>query len=485
MSGASGGRDRRRETGGWSSAGAGALAGKAVCVIGLGRSGEAAAAALVGAGARVSVLEGEQMPAAVERATRLHHAGVDVELGVDLDDPRVLDGVDLAVTSPGVPPTRGALAAAVDRGVPVWSEPELAWRLSGGRTRLVGVTGTNGKTSTTELIAAALGAPAAGNIGTPLVQLLAEHPPPSLAVAELSSFQLHFTDTLRPDVGVLLNVAPDHLDWHGSMEAYGDDKARLWRHQAAADVLVANADDAGARALLDRHRPPGRVVRFTLGPPGTEEVGVLDGAITARLGGETIAVIEVAELARAGPHDVANAAAAVAAALCAGATSAEVAKALRGFRPGPHRLEHVADVAGVRYVNDSKATNPHAAAAALAAHRGVVWIAGGLAKGLDFAPLRPVLAERVRAAVTIGTSGPRIAALCRDLGIDVTEAETLDRAVPIAAGVARPGDTVLLAPACASMDQFTDYAARGLAFREAVSRLGAPPPSTREAGASP
>jgi UDP-N-acetylmuramoylalanine--D-glutamate ligase len=453
------------------------LDGTCALVLGLGSSGEAAARALAEAGAHVSVLDGSQAPAALERAARLHGLGMEVELGVDLDDVVSLEGIDLVVTSPGVPPVRGILAAAVDRDVPVWSEPELAWRLSADRSRLVGVTGTNGKTSTTELIAAALAAPAAGNIGRPLVELLTEQPPPPLAVAELSSFQLHFAESLRPQVAVLLNIAPDHLDWHGDLRSYGDDKARLWRAQGADDVLVANADDDGACALVDRHPPRGRLVRFTLSAPDAGEVGVADGAIHARLDGRDVRLVGIDELARTGPHDIANACAAVAAALSAGADAQAVSAALRAFRPGPHRLEHVAVVDEVVYVNDSKATNPHAAAAALAAHPSVVWIAGGLAKGLDFAPLRDVLVGRVRAAVTIGTSGPDIARLCRELGIDVVEAGTLDRAVVEAARVARAGDTVLLAPACASMDQFTDYAERGGVFRDAVALLRSSTPT--------
>jgi UDP-N-acetylmuramoylalanine--D-glutamate ligase len=449
------------------------IAGRRALVVGLGTSGAAAALALVRAGAAVRVLEGSRSPASAERAEVLRQRGAEVLLGADLDDGALLDAVELVVTSPGVPPSRGVLTAAAAQDVEVWSEPELAWRLAAGRTQMVGVTGTNGKTSTTQLLASCLDAPAAGNIGTPLSELLGGDRPPALVVAELSSFQLHHAHTLHPRVAVLLNLAPDHLDWHGGEEAYGDAKARLWARQEGDDVVVANADDAGAMALVARRPPRGRLVRSTLAEPDVGEVGVADGAIVSRLGGARRAVVDVADVAVRGPHELANACAAVAAALSADADAEAVAAALRAFRPGPHRLEEVGLLDGVRYVNDSKATNPHAAGAALGSFPSVVWIAGGLAKGLDLRVLSDVVAERVRVAVTIGTSGPDIAAMCRDIGVEAVEATTLDRAVIEAARVARPGDTVLLAPACASMDQFTDYAERGTAFRDAVARLTA------------
>jgi UDP-N-acetylmuramoylalanine--D-glutamate ligase len=484
--------------------------GSRVLVVGLGVSGEAAARELLRRGVAVNVVDAAHGPALVARAEALRAAGATVRLGRSAAAD--VEAVDLVVTSPGVPQDGPVLAAAIRRGVPVYSEPELAWRLVAGRTRLLAVTGTNGKTTTTEMLAACLGAAAAGNIGTPLVSLLGADEPVGLVVAELSSFQLQFAQTLRPDVAVLLNLAPDHLDWHGGWDGYQAAKARVWRAQRPTDWAVVNADDRGAQAAVVAHPPPGRRATFTLSRPRHGQVGIDDGAIVAFLGGEPVEVIGVGDLALRGPHNLANAVAAVAAACCAGADPRALAPALRGYRAGAHRLEAVATVDGVAYVNDSKATNPHAAAAALASFgddaggggdlgredrgdgslggdrgsvggdRGsgsgsvggggrVVWIAGGLAKGLTFESLRDDVARYVRAAATIGTAGPDLAALVAGLGLPVVQAGTLDVAVRAAADLARPGDTVLLAPACASMDQFSDYAERGRAFRTAVAAL--------------
>lgn len=445
------------------------LEGRRVLVLGLGVSGEAAAVAARRGGAQVVAADAGDSEALRERAERVRAGGIDVRLGTA--DPEVLAGCDLVVPSPGVPQANALLVAALGTGVEVWSEPELAWRLSGGRARLVAVTGTNGKTTTTELLSACLAAPTAGNIGTPLTSVLLAPGVPELVVVELSSFQLRFTSTLAPRVAVLLNVAADHLDWHGDLAAYGEAKANVWAHQQSDDWAVLALDDAGATEVASRHAPPGRLAGFTLGVPSTGQVGVRDGAIVSRLADPDVDVAPLADLPSQAPHHLANALAATAAALCAGASPAAVADGLRRFRPGPHRLEVVAEVGGVRWVNDSKATNPHAAAAALSSCERVVWIAGGLNKGLSFDVLADLLTERVKAVVTLGEAGPEIAAFTRALGLDVCDAGTLDAAVTVAAGIAHPGDTVLLSPACASMDQFRDYAERGQAFRDAVQAL--------------
>ncbi len=448
-----------------------------VLVAGLGVSGAAAARALASRGARVDVIEAGHGPAAAERAAGLAARGVHCELDVAFDDPSLLDGVDLVVPSPGIAQSSPLLAGALERGIPVWSEPELAWRLAAGATRLIAVTGTNGKTTTTELLAALLDAPVGGNIGTPLTDLLAVDPPPALVVAELSSFQLRFTEQLAPDVTVLLNVAPDHLDWHGDLDAYVAAKARAWT-QSGADSALVVGDDAGARRAVTEHPARGRVVQVTGGVPEPGQVGVAEHAIASRLDGALEPIADLGDLALQGRHNVANACAAVAAALVAGAEPGDLAGPLKAFSPGPHRLALVARRGGVSWIDDSKATNPHAAAAALAAcassdEPDIVWIAGGLAKGLEFAALAEPVAAHVRHAVTIGTSGPDVAALARAQGVEVTEAGELHRAVADAAQLARPGETVLLAPACASMDQFVDYAARGRAFAAAVAALDA------------
>ncbi len=454
-------------TGGWDAA--------RVLVAGLGRSGVAAARALVGRGAAVVAVDAAEAPALVEAAAALDAAGADAAVGVAFDDPELLEGVDLVVPSPGIAPANPLLAEAARRGVPVASEPELAWRLANGRTRLVVVTGTNGKTTTTELLAALLEAPVGGNIGTPLCDLLAVASPPPLVVAELSSFQLHFVRDLAAEVVVLLNLAPDHLDWHGDEEAYVAAKARAWQC-AAPGATVVVGDDEGARRALRRYPFSGRRIDVVAGAPASGQLGIVDGALAlADDEGAVHRILAVEELGLRGRHNVANAAAAAAAAVAAGARPTALAEGLRRYHPGPHRLEPVAERGGVTWVNDSKATNPHAAAAALEAHRSeaprIVWIAGGLAKGLEFSALAPALREHVRAAITIGASGPELAALARAEGLEATEAGTLERAVAFAAATARPGDVVLLAPACASMDQFVDYAARGDAFRRAVAAL--------------
>jgi UDP-N-acetylmuramoylalanine--D-glutamate ligase len=433
------------------------LAGVSVLVIGLGVSGNAAAEALLGAGASVRVVEPGRAPAIDERAGRLAAAGADVRR--DETDPHVLlEGRALVVPSPIVPPHAPVLRAARARGVEIISEPELGWRLAGGRTRVVGVTGTNGKTTTTELLAACLSAPAAGNIGMPLTAILAAPEPPPLVVAELSSFQLNYSFTLAPEVAVVLNLAPDHLDWHGSFVAYAAAKSRIWRVQGPQGVAITNGDDAEAFGLFEAHPPPGRAATFA---------PVADG----RIWSGDVPVVAVSDLALTGPHWLANVRAVVAAAVAAGANPAGLAEPLRAFRPGRHRQERVAVRDGVTFVDDSKATNPHAAAAALACYPSIVWIAGGLNKGLSFDGLAPLLPGRVRAVVTIGSSGPALAEVARSAGVRAVEAGVMAEAVPAAAALAQPGDTVLLAPACASMDQFTDYADRGRAFADAVHQL--------------
>lgn len=462
-------------------------------VVGLGVSGTAAAEALRTAGAQVRVVEHGREPVLEERAARLAAAGVEVVRDQTAVGSLLAERT-LVVPSPGVTPHAPLLVAARRLDLEIISEPELAWRLAAGRTRLVAVTGTNGKTTTTELLASLLRAPAAGNIGTPLSALLGgEQSPPPLVVAELSSFQLRHVSTLAPAVAVLLNLAPDHLDWHGSFVAYGAAKARIWRAQSATDLALANGDDTEAAGLLEAHPPPGRRGTFRTmagpeervdqDPPG--RAAVTDGRLWWRDRDGSRPLLPLDELAAPGPHQLANVCAAVTAAVAAGADPDRLADALRAFRPGAHRLQHIATVDGVAYVDDSKATNPHAAAAALTSYPSIVWIAGGLNKGLSFNALAPLLPGRVRATVTIGSSGPDLAVMARGAGVPVVEAGVLDQAVRASSELAQPGDTVLLAPACASMDQFADYAARGRAFAEAVARLPRSPRIAARPGTGP
>jgi UDP-N-acetylmuramoylalanine--D-glutamate ligase len=452
-------------------------------VVGLGTSGRAAIRVLAAAGVEVVVAEERpDHPAAAE----LTQAGITVHTGRPAAE-ALDDAIDLVVPSPGVPEGAPVLHAAAARGIPVWSEPELGLRRH--PRELLAVTGTNGKTSTTELLAAMLAADgrdvrACGNIGTPVCEAAAEAPPDAVLVAELSSFQLRFAGQLRPRVGVLLNLAPDHLDWHPDLAAYGAAKARLWEAQQPGDWAVANADDPVTLALRDRHAPAGRAAFSGTGPV-TRGVGVEDGVLVARLPAEpaATALLAVTELpAPQAPHLIANVAAAATAALLAGASCGAVGTAARGFRPGRHRLEVVAtDPRGVRYLDDSKATNVHAATAALRAVGSAVWVAGGLAKGVDLAPLADELTG-VHDAVVIGTAADELALVCERAGVPAHRAPTIEAAVALAAELARPGDDVLLAPACASFDQFASYAERGERFAAAARAAAAAAPSEPTGG---
>jgi UDP-N-acetylmuramoylalanine--D-glutamate ligase len=440
-------------------------AGDRVLVIGFGLSGEAAARHLLRLGASVTVTDDADDPVLRERAA-------------PLGDVRALFGAagagaasqeaaaaDLVVVSPGVPDAAGTLAAALAARVPVWSEVELAYRMA--RAPIIGVTGTNGKTTTTQMITASLNvagfrAVAAGNIGRPLSDAATEGH--DVIVAELSSFQLHHVVSLRAPVGVLLNVAPDHIDWHGSFEAYAGAKARLFERQRDGDAAIHHDDDI-CRAAASRSA--GRRVAFDGSALPEGGAGVDDGWIVVPEG----RVVETSRLRGGGAPMVANAVAASAAAAAFGASPEPVGAALATFEPLAHRMETVADLSGVRYVNDSKATNPHAVLAALDGLRRVVLIAGGRNKGLDLSALASA-APAIVAVIAIGESAGEIEEVFREAGAPVGRASSIDDAVARAAAIASPGDTVLLSPGCASFDMFADYKARGEAFRAAVKRLG-------------
>jgi UDP-N-acetylmuramoylalanine--D-glutamate ligase len=448
-----------------------------VVVAGLGLSGEAAARALALSEARVLAYDDAAGPRQFDAADRLRQLGVEVVLG---GLPETLPvGTDLVVTSPGLRPTTPLLVAAAAAGIAVWGEVELAWRLRPLGQEWLAITGTNGKTTTTQMlgaILAAAGLPSAtaGNIGAPLVEValgvfgngLEVGPVPSVLAVELSSFQLHYTQTLAPRAGVILNLAEDHLDWHGSMSAYAADKAKVWGPFYGSTTSIVNADDPQVVAL--RGAAPAVSFGFSAGAGVTVEDGYL---VDHAFGGGRLA--RVSELSLPGAHNVANALGAAALARAYGITPDVIGAALSDFRLGAHRNELVATVAGVGYVNDSKATNPHAAAASLGAYPSVVWIGGGLNKGLGFDELVAGAASHLRAVVLIGRCADEIAdALARHAAkIPVSRASSMDDAVVAAAGLARPGDTVLLAPAAASMDMFRDYAARGEQFAAAARRL--------------
>lgn len=447
------------------------LEGRTSGVLGLGVTGQAAVRALVAAGAPPALLADSGDDAAATA-----RAGIAAALAPEADlrlgaGPADLADLDVLIVSPGVPRHHPLLVAAQSRGTEIVAEVEAAWRLSGGATRLIGVTGTNGKTTVTRRISALMDAPAAGNIGTALSGVIAVADPPAWCVAELSSFQLRFTSELTCEVGVVCNVAPDHLDWHGDAVDYRGAKARVWAHSQTAVI----GDDAGAEALAVEHPPAGRLIAARTGPPGDGEVGVADGTIVDRTGGTATVVADLGDLGGdPAPHTVANAVVAVAAARAAGAPVDGMAPRLAAFQAGPHRMAVVATTDGVTWIDDSKATNPHAAGAALASARRIIWICGGLAKGLDPGGLAPLVADRVDHVLTIGTSAPAFEALAGSVGVPAEGCTTLDVAVSRAAQIAEPGQTVLLSPACASMDQFSDYAERGRAFAALVPRHARP-----------
>ncbi|MHC0432110.1 UDP-N-acetylmuramoyl-L-alanine--D-glutamate ligase [Streptomyces sp. O3] len=464
-------------------------AGQHITVAGLGVSGISAARALAGLGATVTVVDGADSDTLRTKAAALE-AGADA-ITVRLGDADTLpDGADLVVTSPGWPPSSPLFAAAAEAGVDVVGDVEIAWRLRGpDAAPWLAVTGTNGKTTTTQMLASILTAAglrttAVGNIGTPIIDVVLGDEAYDVLAVELSSYQLHWAPSLRAHSAAVLNLAPDHLDWHGSMEAYAADKGRIYEGNQVACVYNV-ADPATEDLVREADVEEGcRAIGFTLGTPGPSELGVVDGILVDRAfvpdrRKQAQELAEVGDVNPPAPHNIANALAAAALARAYGVEPAAVRDGLRAFRPDAHRIAHIADVAGVAYVDDSKATNTHAAEASLAAYESIVWIAGGLAKGATFDELVRKSAKRLRGAVLIGADRALIReALARHapevpvVDLDRTDTGAMSAAVREAARLAGPGDTVLMAPACASMDMFVNYNKRGEAFAQAVSELG-------------
>jgi len=429
-------------------------------VIGLGTSGRAVAGHLLAR--RWTVVAVDDAPGRSGRDTA-RRLGIEL---VEAPSPEQLEALvadaDMVVPSPGVPASHPVFALAAARGVTVRAEVELAWRATD--RPMVAVTGTNGKTTVTTLVTRMLeksgvSAVAGGNIGLALCEAVEQDA--GVVVAEVSSFQLQFVESFRPAVAVWLNAAQDHLDWHPDFASYVAAKARIWERQGPSDVAVVNADDPVVMAAAAS--APSRVVTFGAGV--TADFGVADGMLRGPSGD----LLPVAALPRALPHDVSNALAASAAALAAGATVDGVAAVLAGFGGLPHRLTLVAEAGGVRWYDDSKATNPHAALAAVCGFESVVLVAGGRNKGLDLRPLAGA-ADRVRAVVAIGEAAPEVAAAFAGLR-PVRVAESMDAAVRLAAAEASAGDAVLLSPGCASFDWYPSYAARGDDFARAVRDL--------------
>jgi len=457
-------------------------------VCGFGVSGFAAADTLVHLGADVLVLD-EKEPEDDEQARLLEFLGAELRLGPGNTE-ELPDAVDLVITSPGWPPSAPLLVQAAARGLPVWGEVELAWRLRGENPApWLCVTGTNGKTTTVQMLDAMLSADglrsaAVGNVGRPVLEAVMDPEGPEVLAVELSSYQLHWSSSLAAESAAVLNIAPDHLDWHGTSEAYAAAKGRIYQHVERA--CVYNVQDPWTERLVREADvvEGARAVGFTLGPPEPGMVGLVDGVLADRAfvddrQGTAAELGNVSDLHDPAPHVVANALAAAALARAHGVKAKSVRDGLRAFRSGAHRISLVAEIDDVRYVDDSKATNPHAALASLLGVDSAVWIAGGLAKGATFDDLVATARDRLRGVVLIGADRAVVAdALGRHApDVPVVEVVTgeddlMDRVVESATTMARPGDTVLLAPGCASMDQFRDYAARGDAFAEAVRRLG-------------
>jgi len=435
--------------------------------VGLARSGQAAARLLAARGETVRAVDSGHP----EGAAGLEGAGVEVFL--DTDGLAQLEGTRTVVKSPGVPREAPVIAATLERGIEVVGEMELAWRAL--PNRFVGVTGTNGKTTTVELLGhlyRSAGEPVAvaGNVGTALSELVGEVEPDVTVVCECSSFQLEDTIAFAPECAVFLNLAPDHLDRHGDLEHYLAAKLRIFANQGNDDVAVYNADDPFA-AGTDLGGCARRVA-FCAGAAPDCEVAVAEGTIF--YDGEPL--LPVSELGLFGEHNVANAMAAAAAALAMGIDRDAVRAGLRSFAGVPHRLEPVAEIDGVRFVNDSKATNVASATVGIRAFEGGVHaILGGSEKDEPFAPLVDPIEECAVACWLIGATSERMArelAPVVEAGVSLHRCEGLEDAVRRAAAAARPGEVVLLSPACASFDAFENYEQRGDRFREIVRELG-------------
>ncbi len=438
-------------------------AGRRVLVVGLGASGYAAACALVDLGAKVEVTESAAGPPLAERAERLRRAGAKVTIGGhDLEGTHA----ELAIVSPGIPLQAPVIRALERSGVTIWSEVELAWRMA--RCDFLAVTGTNGKTTTTGWLAAMLeagGIPsaAAGNIGRPLVEAVRTVPEGGAIAVELSSFQLARTVELRPRVAVMLNVAQDHTDWHGSFEDYAAAKARLIANQTADDVFLPNHADERAMAIAHGAAP--RVVPFSAVTMPAGGIGVEGTSVNF----EGLEVFDVSDVAIPGRAALEDAIAAAGAALCYGVARDSVAGAVRSLVPPPHRLEIVGEAEGVTYIDDSKATNPHATLTAVQGFEEVVLIAGGRSKGNDLSVLRSAVPPVV-AVVAMGEAAGEIEDAFGGL-VPTMRATDMDAAVGIARRQSGPGRSVLLSPGCASLDMYSSYAERGRRFKSAVRAL--------------
>jgi UDP-N-acetylmuramoylalanine--D-glutamate ligase len=445
------------------------LRGKRVLVVGLARTGVATSLFCAARGACVTATDSRSETEIGEALAKLKDAGVTLELGGHRE--KAFLEQELIVPSPGVPADEAHLQAARAKGITIWSEIELAYRFLKGR--LIGITGSNGKTTTSSLVehilkTAGMQTILAGNIGTPLIGCVDAMKDDSCTVVELSSFQLELIDTFRPNIGVFLNLTPDHLDRHHSMEVYGAAKARLFENQTADDAAVLNADDPATTPYAPSLS---RVYWFSRKKRVAQGAFVRGVEIVFRQDGAEEVLLKLEDIPLAGSHNVENVLAAAAATRLAGAPAKAIAKGVQSFAGVEHRLEFVSEIAGVRYYNDSKATNVDATLKALDAFPGrILVILGGKDKGSDYTVLQKPLREKAILALLIGAAAEKIEKQIAG-SVALERAETLERAVETASHAARRGDVVLLAPACASFDQFQNYEHRGRVFKALVRQL--------------
>ncbi|MDF1487905.1 UDP-N-acetylmuramoyl-L-alanine--D-glutamate ligase [Tessaracoccus sp. HF-7] len=460
-----------------------------VVVAGLGVSGYAAADGLVDLGANVTVLD--ESEAHADKAALLEHLDVTVRLGKG-STTTLPEGTDLVVTSPGWRPTAPLLAQAAAAGIPIWGETELAWRMQ-QPDRVVpwlAVTGTNGKTTTTQMLTAMLEADGlrvaeVGNIGRPIVEAVLDEHTYDAFVVELSSFQLHWMNSVKLHSAAVLNLHQDHLEWYadlGGYDAYVADKARIY--EGVSHSCVYNVEEETTEHLVEDAdvQEGARAIGFTLGIPGPSMLGVVDDlivdrAFVAQRQTSALELAKVSDVQPFAPHNVANALAAAALARSFGVKAKAVGQGLRNLQLAGHRIQKVAERDGISFVDDSKATNPHAANSAMNAYESFVWIAGGQAKGTSFDELIERHRASMRAVVVLGVDRQLIAdAMARHAPevpvtvLDRTDSGVMDEVVRLAAETARPGDVVLLSPGCASLDMYASYSARGDAFAAAVDR---------------
>jgi len=445
------------------------LKGKHVLVVGLARTGVATSLFCAERGARVAATDTRSADELGDSVSKLRDAGVQLQLGGYSD--AILHGQELVVPSPGVPADAPLLIHARDLKITVWSEIELAsWFLHG---RLIGITGSNGKTTTTTLVDhilrhAGLATVLAGNIGTPLIAQANKTAEGTVTVAELSSFQLELIETFRPSIAVLLNLTPDHLDRHKTFTAYAAAKARIFENQIEEDAAILNLDDAASREIV-----PSRPQVFWFSRKSNVEQGafVSNGKLIFRRNDKEEEILNCDEISLPGAHNLENVLAATIAARLAGAQPRQIAEAVHSFAGVEHRIEFVAEIHGARYYNDSKATNVDATLKALEAFPGrIIIILGGKDKDSDYTQLCAALREKAILALLIGSAADKIAEQIEG-SVAISRSGTLDSAVTFAAQVAHSGDIVLLAPACASFDQFQNYEHRGRVFKQLVHQL--------------